>query len=299
MKRLSILVLIFMAFLLSGCVTKNQYNALHVKDITTVQAGKKPVKLGIAFGGGGVRGFMHLGVIKALEEVGIKADLVTGSSAGSLAASLYASGKSYEEIERIVLELDEWDVADFTLFANGGLIPGQALSQWLNEQIDHHPIEALSIPLGIAVTDLTYGKSLLITQGDVGHGVQTSSTIPGAFVPVKSGKTLYVDGGILSIVPVRFAKAMGAEVVIGIDIYCGQPPRLKESMGGIAYATFRLQSCALAKEEMHEADILIQPNFEPKNFGSFSNKQESIQAGYNAAKKALPLIQKSLHVKKL
>ncbi len=298
MKKLllSLVIIIAILFVVNHYASKNQYDNLEATPLEKIKKVKisKNKTLGIAFGGGGVRGFMHLGVIKALEEAGIRPDIVTGTSAGSIAASLYASGLNYKEIEKIVTSLQEKDLADINIFSNGGLIGGKKLSNWIQQHTNNISIENTPIKLGIAVTDLTQGKPLLITSGDMGKAVQTSSTVPVAFVPINSNGNIYIDGGILSLIPIRFTKAMGADIVVGVDIYCGKKNKPKEEMLNIAMATLRLQSCEISKKEQKEADFIIRPDFEPKSFSNFDSKEQSIEAGYKATKEMIEELQKKL-----
>jgi len=293
---LSLVIITVILFVVNNYASKNQYDNLEATSLENIKKIKisKNKTLGIAFGGGGVRGFMHLGVIKALEEAGIKPDIVTGTSAGSIAASLYATGMNYKEIEKIVTSLQEKDLADINIFSDGGLIGGKKLSNWIQLHTNNIGIENTPIKLGIAVTDLTHGKPLLITSGDMGKAVQTSSTVPVAFVPINSNGNIYIDGGILSLIPIRFAKAMGADIVVGIDIYCGKKNKPKEEMLNIAMATLRLQSCEISKEEQSEADFIIRPDFEPKSFSNFDSKEQSIEAGYKATKSMIEELKKKL-----
>lgn len=288
MKIISIIVLTIVVIGFGGCGVKNQYNDLATQTLEELKPIKKSKKkLGIAFGGGGVRGFTHLGVIKALEEEEIKADIVTGTSAGSIAATLYASGLTYKEIEKLVLELDEYDIADPTLFGDGGMIQGQDLANWVQNATKNKKVEDAKIKLGIAATDLNNHETVLITKGDMGRAVQTSSSIPGGFVPVRSNGKLLVDGGVLSLVPVKFNRALGADIVIGVDIYCGKLRKPKERIMNIVVASTRLQSCVISEHEMKEADYIIRPKYEPKSFRNFDSKEESIKAGYEATRKII------------
>lgn len=292
-KYFAIIAAITISF--TACSVKNQYdnlNPLSIEDIKPIKKDKK--MLGIAFGGGGVRGFVHLGVIKALEEEGIEADIITGSSAGSIVASLYASGMNYKQMMKIVEELDEGDLWDVTFASNGGMIQGQKLALWINEKTKNMKIENTQKKLGITVTDLTHGKSLLLIEGDMGHASQTSSSIPGGFVPVFSKDKMLVDGGVLSLVPVDFNRALGADIVIGVDVYCGKIRVPKENMLDIMYSATRLQNCKINEYEIKHADFIIQPKYEPQDMGSFDGKMESIQVGYEAAKKIMPAIKKRL-----
>lgn len=278
-------------FLLTACAKPNQYDGLKSLSADTPKTAniKEKPTLGIAFGGGGVRGFMHLGVIKALEEHHIKADLVTGSSAGSIAAVLYASGLSYPQMMQRIDELSEWTLADF-VFSKRGVINGQALAKWINNSIRQTDLSAMTIPIGVTVTDMSQRQSLLLVEGNPGQAVQASSSIPGAFIPVQNGERLLVDGGVLNVVPINYAKTMGADIVIGVDIYCHNQPAVEESVGKMLLGTVRMLSCQLAESEMQSADVLITPNFEPEKMGSFESKTQAIAVGYQSTLAVIPQI---------
>jgi len=253
---------------------------------------KRPV-LGIAFGGGGVRGFMHLGVMKALEENGIRARIVTGTSAGAIAAVLYASGAPYARIERAVTELKEWDLADLT-FNRNGIVKGEALADWVNRQAGTDDLAKLPARIGVTATDIAAQKAVLIVGGDPGLAAQASASIPGVFVPVRNDGHTYIDGGVLDQVPVRFAKALGADVVIGVDIYCGRELSADQGSMRTAYNVFRLQSCTLNRPNERAADVLIQPEFEQASVGPFDARSEAIEAGYRATVAKIPEIRRAL-----
>jgi len=194
------ILLACLTLLLFACTPKQSYDNLtalpidHIRHAAFSQ-NKTPV-IGIAFGGGGIRGFIHLGVIRALTEAGIRADVVTGTSAGAIAASFYASGMPYPEIEKTVLEAERSDLIDFTLFSAGGFVHGEVIAQWIKEKTGKSTIETMPIPLGITVTDLSHQESLLIVKGDVGQAVQASVSLPGAFIPYDANGSVYVDGGV-------------------------------------------------------------------------------------------------------
>jgi NTE family protein len=286
------------AILLGACATSNHYESLTVvsaKDVrhAAAQTPAIPPRLGIAFGGGGVRGFMHLGVLQALDEAGIRADVVTGTSSGAIAAALYASGMPYQQIEHATLSVSELELADLVI-SREGFFQGRALASWLNQVTGHRQIKSLPVPLGVTVTDLAEGEALLVVDGDVGQAVQASASVPGAVIPVRHKGITYVDGGILSLVPVRFARSLGAEVVIAIDIYCGNKAALKGNALDNLLRALRLQSCALSQVEAAEADFLIRPSFEPSSYSSFDQREEAIKAGYLAAKVIMPALQERL-----
>ncbi|MBN2894536.1 MAG: patatin-like phospholipase family protein [Campylobacterales bacterium] len=290
MKRLTCSVLA-LAFALGGCGEKNRYDDLRIvsrDQVVPIKRTQQP-RIAIAFGGGGVRGFVHLGVIKALEEAGIRAQIVTGTSAGSIAAALYATGKSYREIEASVRALSESELRDLVLSTHG-VINGQGLRRWLDQVSGGVDIAAMPVPLGITLTDLERDEPLLAIGGSVGAAVQTSSSVPGVFVPVEIAGKRYVDGGVLSIVPIRFARAMGGDIVIGVDIYCDDIKARHDNMAMTMLSTFRLQSCVIAKEELGEADVLIRSNYDPGSVARFGDLDAAIDAGYRATQAVMPEI---------
>lgn len=280
---------------LSCQLSPNHYDTLQLQ--TLQQLRKQPASapepaqdqplLGIAFGGGGVRGFMHLGVIKALEQAAIKAPLVVGSSAGAIAAALYASGLSYARIEAAVLALSERQLADPVL-SRQGFVNGQALAAWINSVVGGAPIEALPVRAAFTATDLQRGQAMLITAGNVGQAVQASSSIPGVFVPIQSNRHTLTDGGALALIPVAFTRALGAEVVLAVDVYCGADQPIEHNMINTLLAVFRLQSCELSAAEAAGADLLISPDFEPQSFRNFDSREAAIAAGYEAAMAVMP-----------
>jgi NTE family protein len=250
-------------------------------------------KLGIAFGGGGVRGFVHLGVIKALEEAGIRAEIVTGTSAGAIAAVLYASELPLSQIQKDMIKLERWDVAD-PVISLKGLIQGRKLAFWINHILGNKLLSELPKKVGVAVTELMDSELLLVVDGKAGEAVQASSSIPGTFVPVKVGQEIWVDGGVLSVVPVRFARALGASHVLAIDTFCGKGYPVSENAFWTTTQAFRLQICSGNKSELEEADWLVRPDFEPKDFLSFEEREVAIQAGYEAMKALIQTLKADL-----
>jgi len=284
---------------LAGCARPNRYDDLTALPLAEVQPrinrseGDTQPRLGVAFGGGGVRGFVHLGVLRAFAEDGLEVHVVTGTSVGALAATLHACGLGYAEIAELARSTGRFELLD-PVFSRAGAINGQAYAAWIRTATGGKRLREFPIPVGITVTDIEAGIPLLIVDGDPGEAVQASATVPGTVIPVQSkGRTL-VDGGVLSIVPVRFARAMGADVVVAVDIFCGQTPPLKQNALDTVLNTLRLQSCLLARDEIASADILIRPDFEPGDPVSFAQRDRAIAAGYEAAKAALPAIRERL-----
>ncbi|MCQ1057654.1 patatin-like phospholipase family protein [Photobacterium sp. DNB23_23_1] len=289
--RLKSLILSVTAASLMACSSPNVYEDLNAS--TAMERGEH--ELGVAFGGGGVRGFMHLGVLKALEEEGIRPDVVSGTSAGSIAATLYASGMTLAEMKTTIDEVGMSEIADFVV-STKGLVNGKRLSEWINSQVEYDDLAAMPIPVAVTATNLTTQETIMIRSGNPGHAVQTSSTIPGAFIPVQNQGNILVDGGVFSVVPVYTARDLGAEKVIAIDIYCHNQTAPEISASKITLAAFRMQSCRLSQDELNSADVVIAPKFEPNSSGAFDEKAQAIEAGYLATKEVMPQI-KALLVK--
>lgn len=267
---------------LVACASPNVYEDLNA--IAPPEPDKH--ELGIAFGGGGVRGFMHLGVLKALEEEGIKPEVVSGTSSGAIAATLYASGMTFEEMEAAIEDIGISDMADFVV-SSTGLVNGKKLSEWINSQVGYDDLTDMPIPVALTATNLTTQQVVMIRSGNPGHAVQTSSTIPGAFVPVENQGDILIDGGVLSVIPVATVRKLGAQKVIAVDIYCHNQPTPDVSASNITLAAFRMQSCRLSQQELNSADIIIAPTFEPGSSGSFDEKEQAIEAGYLATKEMM------------
>ncbi len=262
---------------------------------TPVAAIKKPLKIGLALGGGAARGFAHVGVIAVLEEAGLRPQLVVGTSAGSLVAALYASGKTSAQLQQTALNMEEVAITDWMLPIFGrGMFRGEALARYVNELVSNRNIENMVIPLGIVATDLGNGQAVLFQRGDTGAAVRASSAVPGVFVPVKIGAREYVDGGLVSPVPVRFARQMGADVVIAVDI--SNPPEANPASNTlqILLQTFAIMGKSINQYELKDADVVVLPSLVGLQSADFSARQRAIDAGRAAMLAALPALRAKL-----
>ncbi|MGN0862701.1 MAG: patatin-like phospholipase family protein, partial [Stenotrophomonas koreensis] len=166
-----------------------------------------PVKIGVALGGGAAKGFAHIGVIKMLEANGFEPVVISGTSAGSVVGALYASGMDAFEMQEKAVALDQASIRDVRLFS-GGLIQGQKLQDYVNELLGNRNLQQMRKPLAVVATQLETGERTVFTRGNVGQAVRASSSIPGVFEPVIIGGKSYVDGGVVSPVPVDAAKQL-------------------------------------------------------------------------------------------
>lgn len=242
----------------------------------------KPPRIGLALGGGAARGFAHIGVIQVLEEAGLKPDLVVGTSAGSLVAALYAAGRPGPELARLALAMDESAITDWS-FPGRGLIRGEALARYVREQTGGRPIEQLPLPLGIVATDLDSGQAVLFQRGDVGAAVRASSAVPAVFQPVRIGAREYVDGGLVAPVPVRFARQMGAELVIAVDISSPPDGNATGDPFKMLLQTFSIMGRSINQFELKDADVVWRPRLNGVSSADFTARKRAIDAGREAA----------------
>ena len=250
LKHAALLSLVTLA--LSGC----DKNTKTPTQTTSLQA-REPV-IALALGGGGAKGFAHIGVIKVLESHGIKPKIVTGTSAGSFVGSIYASGKTPFQLQQIAFSLKESDIRDLTLNRQG-VILGQKLQDYVNRQIANKPIEQFPIRFAAVATRLDNGKRADFIKGNAGQAVRASCSIPNVFVPATIGGTKYVDGGLVSPIPVQTAKDMGADIVIAVDISARPVGDKPLSMFGLLVQTINIMGQQSINSELNKANIVIQP----------------------------------------
>lgn len=246
----------------------------------------RPPRIGLALGGGAARGFAHIGVIQVLEESGIKPHLVVGTSAGSLVAALYAAGMSGAELGMLAVGMDESALTDWS-FPGRGVIRGDALARYVREHTGGRTIEQMKVPLGIVATDLDSGHPILFQRGDAGTAVRASSAVPAVFQPVKIGEREYVDGGLVSPVPVRFARQMGAELVLAVDISSPPDGQATGDAMRMLLQTFAIMGRSINVFELRDADVVLRPRLQGVGGADFSARQRAILAGREAAQAGL------------
>lgn len=252
-----------------------------------------PPKVALVLGGGAVRGFAHVGVIKVLEAQGIVPDLVVGTSAGSVVGALYSAGYSGFELQKIAFKLDEDSVGDW-IIPSRGFIKGEALQNYVNKAVHNQPIEKLKKPFAAVATDLQSGELMVFGRGNTGQAVRASSSVPSVFQPVTINGHEYVDGGLTSPVPVRVAREMGADVIIAVDI-AGKPRYRKvEGLTDVVLQTFSIMGQSISSRELLEADVVIRPQTGAFGSADFDKKREAILEGEKAAQAAMPLIRQKL-----
>lgn len=259
---------------------------------------KRAPRIGLALGGGAARGFAHVGVIQVLEEAGIRPTLVTGTSAGSLVAALYASGKTGAQLQQVAESMEEATFADWTLpIFSRGLLRGDALARYVHVQVGGRLIEDLPLSLGIVATDLNSGQGVLFQRGDTATAVRASSAVPAVFQPVRIAGREYVDGGLVSPVPVRYARQMGAELVIAVDISNVPDANPAGDTLQILLQTFTIMGRSINSWELRDADVVVRPALNGVASADFNARKRAIQAGRMAMQQLLPQVKLALEAR--
>ena len=286
------------------------------------------MKIGLALGGGGARGGAHLGVIKALEELGVKFDFIVGTSAGGFVAALYAHYGSVDNVVDKVKGLLEskkyksLKIEDFSVekeasrikkaahsvretfmvakgFVNRSLISDELIAGAVSDLLPDIDIESLPIKTGYVATDLVTGRDIVIVGGSLRTAVQATGSIPGIFPPVPLDDMVLVDGGATQKVPVLPAMAMGADVVIAVDISKGIQPR--NNFRTAFEILLRIDSITFERLnglELLLADVVIKAGVSDMEWYEFDRLDEAYDRGYSAARQKaeqLKDVQKATH----
>lgn len=284
--------------LLVGCSSGPTQIEIPEAAVSVTPAPIKPPVVGLVLGGGAARGFAHIGVIQALEEAGIHPDLVVGTSAGSVVAALYASGKSGPELQRVAQSMDEASLSDWRFpFFKPGVLKGEALARFISAQVGGRQIQDLPLRLGVVATDLHSGQGVLFQRGDTATAVRASSAIPAVFQPVLIAGREYVDGGLVAPVPVQFARQMGAQVVIAVDI--SDPPQDSGALDTfqILMQTFSIMGKRINAFELGDADVVVKPQLNGLSSASFASRAQAVVAGHQAMKAWLEKLRTAIQAK--
>ena len=257
------------------------FNFFKKKSNDKLEVSKK-IKLGLALGGGGCRGFGHLGVLKAFEELGVKFDYIAGTSVGSIVGSLYALGKPIDEIIKVAKTLKKSHIVP-------GLIPfvkpvkAASLEKLLNSIYgDVTLFSEFKIPMTVVCTDLKTGKEVDFTYGNVAKAVCGSCAVPGIISPVVHEDMHLVDGGLRNNVPVDVVKKMGANVVFAVDInhLRGSGTDSLSTMSVLS-STIGIMMQAKVDQTLALADMVFTPSLEMFSPLKLDGMDEMIQIGYD------------------
>ena len=253
-------------------------------------------KIGIALSGGAARGFAHLGVLKVLAAHNIPIDYIAGTSAGSFAGAAFASGLSVAEIVEMSRKISWFRMTGFS-YSPKGLLSNASMGAFINEHFPVHKFEDLPVPFAAVACDLETGKEVVLKDaGDLATAVRASCAIPGVFVPVEIEGRRLIDGGVVSNVPTKAVRKLGAEIIIAVDVlasgatYWGSPSTLL----GIFFQSAMMLLRAASKAHHYRADIVIIPDIAHLRPDEIGKMDEFIKAGEEAALEKIDEIKKLL-----
>ena len=268
-----------MLFLLSGCLAAPPHT-LAPQDEPQPPALQAPVRVALVLSGGGLRGLAHLGVLRVLQAHGLRPDLVVGTSVGAVIGGAYASGAAIEALEALPLpaELDPW----------GGLFlsPAQrsaGLERFVAASLAQHRLQDFALRFVAVATARQSGCVMLFGSGDAARAIVASSALPGALAPVLIGATAYLDGGLCAPLPVRVARALGAQTVIAVDTTFHAEPVVPDGIVNSVFHAGMVMARNLAVLDRAAADLVLTPALPPVAEVTLANRRALAQAGATAA----------------
>ncbi len=254
-----------------------------------VRPAAEPARIALVLGAGASKGFAHIGVLKVLESNQIPVHMIVGTSAGSFVGSLYAYGYNAFQLQKMALLIEKQDIFDLAIPDNG-FIKGELLERYINGMVMNTPMDKLRLPFYAVAANIQTGEQVIFGTGNTGMAVRASCSIPGVFRPVSISGNVYVDGGIVSPVPVHAARKMGADVVIAVDVSGDAGNPKPESTIETILSSINIMYSQISNVQLSKADIVIKPDLGSISAADFSKRHEAIIEGEKAAIQALPKI---------
>lgn len=253
----------------------------------------RDLRIGVALGSGGVRGFAHIGVLQALAEADIPVHAVSGSSMGALIAGVYATGAPLRIMEQIATHLPIARWIDFTV-PRLGLVSGQRVHELLRLLTKGHTFEEAKIPLAIVATDIELGERVEFTAGPIHEAIRASIAIPGIFQPYRYMGRLLVDGGVIDRVPIEAVRGLGADFVIGVDVGLFEKLPPVKHLLDVLLQSMDIMQREIFRYRMLDADFVVRPRLDLMSSTSFSGADRAIAAGRDTMRELLPDLRQAL-----
>jgi NTE family protein len=245
------------------------------------------LRIGLALGGGAALGLAHIGVLKVLSEEGITADCVAGTSAGAVVGAALCAGRTWREIGDAARRLEWSHIVSLTI-PRQGMMRLDKLERYVEATTGVRDFSELRIPFAAVATDLERGEPVVFTTGSVAKAVRASCSVPGLFEPLRVGDTALVDGGLVNDVPADVARALGADVVIAVNLHSRKlqsgPPR---NILDIAYYTFDILLAAAGQRGMASADLVVSPDLQGFHYRNLKKADDLALRGEQAMRGAL------------
>lgn len=296
MIKLRLRVILPLILFLSGCVALPNIS-IPSQEPPPLKLKKHP-RVALVLGGGGARGYAHVGVIKTLQKAGIPIDLIVATSAGSIIGALYADSSNANNVNQVMRKTHFFDFADFTIVSSGnGLISGRRLQHFLLNNMHARWFNELKIPLVVVATDLKTGKEKPLSSGPIAPAVNASCAMPGAVHPVKIYGMTLIDGGMVAQLPVNIAKRYHPDIIIAVNIDADLDKKMPTSFIGVFQRAFDISIHAIAEFSGEGADVVIHPSLGSAGIFDIHLKNTLIHSGEKAANEAIPKI-KNLLLKK-
>ena len=273
------------------------------QEILEMPADKRP-KIALVLGGGGARGFAHIGVLQVFEEEKIPIDIITGTSAGAFIGALFASGKTALEIREIIHKI-QWNdlltmklVSFFNLIFKDKLLDTAKMGALIAKNIGNKHFYELNIPFACVATDIVTGEKVILRDGDVATAVRASTSIPGIFEPVEYKQRYLVDGGIVDNVPVDVAKGLGADIVIAVNIESDFTQNELKKVINMLFQIMYIQGQRLNANILKDADFVLTPNVSHIDIRDLASGEIIVREGIVETRKNIPAI-KNLIINKI
>ncbi len=248
-------------------------------------------KIGLALGGGMARAFSHIGVLQVLEEAGIGIDYLAATSSGSIIGAFYAAGRSATEMARHMAATSWGDLAKLC-FPVDGLVSAKPLEDYLAEFIGRITFDQLRLPLAIVATNLLTGEEVVQREGSLIQAIRASCSVPGIISPVYCHEhCLLVDGGLVDNIPVEVVRAMGADIIVAVDLnnFVGINERAA-NIFQIIIQSIEIMQRKSAAQVLTKADVVIKPDLGNLSLLALAQEKEFIARGAQAAAAAVPEI---------